>query len=211
MPATVRPVVDERDGLLAFLAQMRDALRFAVHGLSEEQAISRPTTSSLNLAGLIKHIANVERHWIVEVVSQRELPQAERASAQDWEDHFRLIGDETLEWALERYAAVARETESIIGQIDGMDRPVPVPKGAPWFPPDLEAWSVRWVLLHLIQETARHAGHADIIREAIDGANAFQVMARAEGWEEEYNRWQAWAAEQRSGKAVEGSTEGRPA
>ena len=59
---------------------------------------------------------------------------------------------------------------------------VPVPQGVPWYPDDVDAWSVRWVLLHLIVETARHAGHADIVREAIDGATAFPLMAAAEGW-----------------------------
>jgi hypothetical protein len=57
-----------------------------------------------------------------------------------------------------------------------------VPKGVPWYPDDLDAWSVRWVLMHLVSETARHAGHADIVREAIDGATAFPLMAAAEGW-----------------------------
>jgi hypothetical protein len=63
----------------------------------------------------------------------------------------------------------------------------------PWFPDGVEAWSVRWVLLHLIEETARHAGHADIVRESIDGATAFPVMAAAEGWPA--TPWlQPWAA-----------------
>ena len=59
---------------------------------------------------------------------------------------------------------------------------VPVPQGVPWYPDDLDAWSVRWVLMHLIAQTARHAGHADIVREAIDGATAFPLLAAAEGW-----------------------------
>ena len=59
---------------------------------------------------------------------------------------------------------------------------MPVPKGVPWFPDDVEAWSVRWVLLHLVEETARHAGHADILRESIDGATMYELMAAAEGW-----------------------------
>ena len=50
------------------------------------------------------------------------------------------------------------------------------------FPDDVEAWSVRWVLLHLVEETARHAGHADIVRESIDGATMYGLMAAAEGW-----------------------------
>ncbi len=52
----------------------------------------------------------------------------------------------------------------------------------PGIRPDIDAWSVRWVLLHLIEETARHAGHADIIREAVDGATAFPLLSAAENW-----------------------------
>ena len=192
MPGTVRPVVDERDGLLAFLAQQRDALRFAVQGLTDEQAASKPTTSDLSLAGLIKHVARVERGWIVGTMMQRELP--EDSQVRNWADEHRLIEGETLASALELYAAVAEETEAIIGESGDLGRPVPIPKGVPWFPQDVEAWSVRWVLLHVIEETARHAGHADIIRESLDGANAYQVMARTEGWEAELERWQAEAA-----------------
>jgi uncharacterized damage-inducible protein DinB len=192
MPGTVRPVADERDGLLAFLAQQRDALRFAVHGLTEEQATATPTASSLSLAGLIKHVARVERKWILEILAQRELPP--EARVRDWANEFRLVEGETPSSVLELYGEVAAETESIISEIDDLGRPVPVPRDQPWFPADVEAWSARWVLLHVIQETARHAGHADIIREALDGANAYQLMARAEGWEAEYERWQSWAA-----------------
>ena len=64
MPGLVPPVADERDALLAFLGQQRDALRYAAHGLSDEQASERPTVSELCLAGLIKHAARVERAWV---------------------------------------------------------------------------------------------------------------------------------------------------
>ena len=80
------------------------------------------------------------------------------------------------------YATVARDTEGVIRATPDLNQPVPVPKGVPWFPADVEAWTVRWVLLHLIEETARHAGHADIIRESIDGATMYALMAAAEGW-----------------------------
>jgi hypothetical protein len=69
-----------------------------------------------------------------------------------------------------------------MASIADLGQPVPVPHDTPWFPTDVEAWSVRWVLLHLISETARHAGHADVIRESIDGATAFSLMAAAEEW-----------------------------
>ncbi len=80
------------------------------------------------------------------------------------------------------YDEVARETEKAIAGIPDLSQPVPVPRDAPWFPADVDAWSVRWVLLHLIQETARHAGHADIVRESLDGATAFPLLAAAENW-----------------------------
>ena len=70
----------------------------------------------------------------------------------------------------------------VIADIDDLGQPVPVPRGVPWFPQDVDAWSVRWVLLHLIEETARHAGHADIVRESLDGAASLSLMAAAEQW-----------------------------
>jgi hypothetical protein len=99
-----------------------------------------------------------------------------------YQENFRLGPDETLAGVLARYAEVARQTEEIVAGIPDLGQAVPVPGGVPWFPDDIEAWSVRWVLLHLIQETARHAGHADIVREHIDGATAFPLMAAAEEW-----------------------------
>ncbi len=74
------------------------------------------------------------------------------------------------------------DTEAVIGAIDDLGRDVPVPKGVPWYPDDIDTWSVRWVLLHLVEEIARHAGHADIVREAVDGATFHPLMAAAEGW-----------------------------
>jgi hypothetical protein len=60
---------------------------------------------------------------------------------------------------------------------------VPVPHDIPWFPKNLEAWTVRWVILHVINELTRHSGHADIIRESIDGATMYELLAGLEGWE----------------------------
>jgi uncharacterized damage-inducible protein DinB len=176
MPGLVPPVTDERDALMSYLAQQRDVLRIAAFGLTDEQASATPTASSLTVGGLIKHCAHVERYWMSMI--------AGRASRNDgeYEDNLRLLPGETLAAVLERYSAVARESDLVLTQVSDLGRAVPVPPGVPWFPDDVEAWSVRWVLLHLIQETARHAGHADIVRESIDGATAFPLMAAAEGW-----------------------------
>lgn len=180
MPGTVPPVADEREGLLAYLAQQRDALRLAAYGLTDEQARATPTASSLSVGGLIKHVAATERSWMDDVLQRR---RDGAGSETAYHDHFRLGPDETLAGVLEEYGQVARETEEIVAGIPDLGQPVPVPKDVPWFPRDVDAWSVRWVLLHLIEETARHAGHADIVREAVDGATAYPLMAAAEGWE----------------------------
>ena len=68
---------------------------------------------------------------------------------------------------------------------------VPVPQ-VPWFPKDIEAWTVRWVLVHLIEETARHWGHADIVRETVDGAQALELLAAVENWPEEGGPVKPW-------------------
>ena len=69
MPGLVAPITDEREALLAFLGQQRDALRYAAHGLDDAQASARPAASELCLAGLIKHVALVERAWTTFIVS----------------------------------------------------------------------------------------------------------------------------------------------
>ena len=97
---------------------------------------------------------------------------------------WQLTDEETLDGLLDDYAACARATEEAVATVEDLSQPVPVPRDEPWFPADVEAWSVRWVLLHLIEEVARHAGHADIIREHIDGATMYPLMAAAEGWPE---------------------------
>ena len=176
MPGMVPPVADERGGLLGYLAQQRHVLRVAAFGLTDEQARATPKCSSLSVGGLIKHVASVERHWM-DVVLQRS-----NGPAKDYDANFRLGPDETLAGVLSLYGGVATHTEAVIAGITDLGQPVPVPQGVPWFPADVAAWSVRWVLLHVIEETARHAGHADIVRESLDGAAAFPLMAAAEGW-----------------------------
>ena len=96
----------------------------------------------------------------------------------DWD----ASGD-TIDDPLTQFDEVARATEDAIVGLD-LDLAVPVPSGAPWFPKDLQAWSVRWVLLHIFEEVARHAGHADIVRESVDGATMYELLAAAERWPE---------------------------
>ena len=178
MPGLPPPLDDEREQLLAFVAQQREGIRNAAYGLTDEQARLSPSASALSIGGLLKHVTKMEATWI-DTVLQRE--RSGTGETSDYEAGFRLGADETLAAVLEAYQRTADETDALIRELD-LEHPVPVPKGVPWFPDDVEAWSVRWVLLHLIEETARHAGHADIVRETVDGATMYELMAAAEGW-----------------------------
>jgi hypothetical protein len=176
MPGLVPPVSNERAALLGFLAQQRDALCTVAFGLSDEQAAAAPSVSSLSVGGLIKHMAAGERSWM----DTAQLRPG--GSIDEYESIFVLGPDETLAGVIDDYRKAGADTDRIVAGIDDLGRAVPVPQGVPWFPYDVDAWSVRWVLLHLIEETARHAGHADIVRESIDGATCYSLMAAAEGW-----------------------------
>jgi hypothetical protein len=179
MPGLVAPLVDEREVLLAFLGQQRDALRYAAHGLGEREASARPTASDLTLVGLIKHAALTERAWVTFLTSGDTsvfVPQ------DDWADGFRLREGETVDDVLALADEQARTTEKVVGALDDLASPLsPTVDLVPWIPGGI-VWTPRWVLLHLIEETARHAGHADIIRESIDGATCWTLMAAAEAW-----------------------------
>ena len=179
MPGMPLPVTDERDALLTYLAQERYVLTLTAHGLTDEQARLTPAASPLSVGGLLKHCASVEEFWIGLV--QGSVPPVD-GSSDEYENGFALGPGETLAQVLERSAEIAGKTVAVIDGIADLGQAVPVPPDVPWFPDDVEAWSVRWVLLHLITETARHAGHADIVRETIDGATAFPLMAAAEEW-----------------------------
>ena len=142
---------------------LRDALAITMgyrHGLR---------VSELCLGGIVKHVTAVERQWarfIVEgPVAMGRWDEAGRMQA--WLDGFRMLPGETLAGLLDDYAAAARQTDDLVATLPDLDASQPLPE-APWYEPGAR-WSARHVLLHVIAETAQHAGHADIIREAIDG------------------------------------------
>ncbi|EEP74316.1 hypothetical protein MCAG_04643 [Micromonospora sp. ATCC 39149] len=164
MTNSVQLLTGERADLLQTLRQHRGFLRKTVDGLTDAQAALRSTVSELCLGGLIKHVALTEATWLRFAVDGAEAMRAEPA---DWSAEFRMGDDDTLAALLDRYAQVAATTDELIATLD-LDAAHPLPL-APWFEPGAR-WSVRRVLLHVIAETSQHAGHADILREAIDGA-----------------------------------------
>jgi uncharacterized damage-inducible protein DinB len=157
----------EHADLLESLRRHRYFLRFAVRDLTDEQAGLRPTVSALCLGGLLKHVANTEEGWVDFI----EQGAAAMAGGDDWSKYaegFQMLPGETLASVVERYEAVAARTDALVASGIDLDLSHELPK-APWFEPGA-GWTARRVLLHIIAETSQHAGHADIIRETIDGA-----------------------------------------
>ncbi|MFI1104964.1 DinB family protein [Streptomyces melanogenes] len=165
---------DERGALLAFIEAQRGGLRRTLLGLTEEQAASRPSASELSLSGLLKHVAECELIWL-RLAQQR--PNEKQREQSTWHESFELVGDETVPQMLAFWDEVAKETEEFARSVPSLDDTFPLPE-APWFPKDGRV-SMRWMLLHLIEEFARHAGHADIVRESLDGRTAFELVALA--------------------------------
>ncbi len=178
MPGQVGPISNEQDGLLAYLAQMRYVIKLTAHGLTPEQLRATPSASPLSVGGLIKHCASTEESWLSQVRGAEQKPDFAA-----YQENFKLADGETIEELFARYDAIAAETEKTVAEL-GLDHRTPVDHSVPWNRPDLDHFTLRWILLHLIQETARHAGHADIVRESVDGATAYPLMAAAEGWPE---------------------------
>ncbi len=170
MPTDSQTVTDlERDDLLDSLTKHRGFLRQTVQGLTEAQARQRPTASELCLGGIIKHVTLMEEGWVRFIEQGPATMGAADESA--YEAHlagFRMTDDETLPGLLARYEDVARRTDEVLLTLPSLDASHPLPE-APWFEPGARR-TARRVFVHIVAETAQHAGHADIIRETLDGA-----------------------------------------
>ncbi|GAY10692.1 DinB family protein [Pseudonocardia sp. N23] len=164
-----RTATGERADLLEALAKQRFFLVNTLRELSDEQLTSTPTVSELCLVGLVKHVAATEDSWLDFI----ENGASKQHGEPDYEGHansFRLLPGETVAGVLAEYERVAARATEIVTTLPDLDHSQLLPE-APWFEPGAR-WSARRVLLHIVAETAQHCGHADIIREAIDGAKS---------------------------------------
>lgn len=151
---------DEKDTLLGFLHFLRQTIVLKCDGLSEEQMRATPTASSMTLLGMVKHLTIVERYWFrgVFLDADVDLPWSEEDPDGDW----RHTPADTAAVALDDYLAECALSDAVVAE-HGLD------ELAAWAKSDEERVNLRYILAHLIEETARHCGHADIIRESIDG------------------------------------------
>jgi len=163
-------VADEASTLVAFLDYHRDTLRMKIDGLTAEQLRQPHPPSTLTLGGLLKHVALNEANWFGRVLHGR--PMGEPWDSVDWDADrdwdFHSASDdspEELRRVMDDAVAQARRDIDEGLRLGGVDQLSVTPRrdGGGQF-------SLRWILLHMIEEYARHNGHADLIRESIDGA-----------------------------------------
>ncbi|WP_328295226.1 DinB family protein [Kineococcus sp. NBC_00420] len=156
----------ERGDLLSALTKHRWLFTQTLTDLTEEQAAARTTVSELCLGGLVKHVAQTEAQWAdFAVHGAGGLPSFADTDFQARADSFRMLPGETVAGVLADYAAVAARTDELVRTLD-LDLAHDLPE-APWFEPG--RWSARRVFVHVLAEVAQHAGHADLLREAVDG------------------------------------------
>jgi uncharacterized damage-inducible protein DinB len=160
MAAAEFPITSEREALNGFLDLQREALIRKVEGLPEADARKAPTASSLSLLALIKHSAIWERRWFQVLLAGREFPGEWPEAEDDTEPDLQVSESDTVEYWVGYYREQIEASRAVVAERD-LD--------APCASPVVARRNTRWVVLHMIEETARHAGHADIIRETLDG------------------------------------------
>ncbi|WP_431967400.1 DUF664 domain-containing protein [Nocardia sp. bgisy134] len=157
----------EREDLIAMLADQRELFRITVRGIDDDQARKRTTVSELTLGGLLHHLINCERHWTSVIVTRDEHAVLD---VSQFDGEYVMAPDETVQELLDTWDEVAAATAEVIRTVDSLDTSIPTPT-APWTPERI--WqTVRFTILHILREIAHHSGHADIIREELDGQNS---------------------------------------
>lgn len=185
MPFLTAETTDERDSLATFAQQQIEQVATALHGLDQEQLALVPSASGMSLGALARHVLLIAGGAALSIAAAPgpgsdpertpEQLQAEGGLAPD-----ALRPEDTSESLIAQLHQAGEELAASIRAAD-LDMLAPVPD-APWFE-GRTRWSLRWYALHQIEEHARHAGHADILRESIDGKGAYELNALAAGQE----------------------------
>jgi uncharacterized damage-inducible protein DinB len=161
-----KPTAGEWELLTRFLDYYRGVMVRKAQGLTREQLAVRLGPSTVTIGGLIKHLALVEDSWFEERLLGNELgdpwAQVDWDSDPDWE--FRTAADDQPDALLRLYDDACARSRAVVAEVGDLDAMTLAPNRRG------EHFSLRWLLIHMIEETARHVGHADLIRESIDGA-----------------------------------------
>ncbi|MDK1474363.1 DinB family protein [Streptomyces sp. 549] len=147
---------DEKTTLVVFLDYLRQSVASKAAGVSDEEGHAPRVPSGTSVLGLVKHLTAVELNWFVWAYTGADVPP--------WDDESAPAPAETAESLLAAYRDAVERCNRIVRDCADLD--VPGARSMRETPPP----SMRWILVHMIEETARHAGHADILREQIDGS-----------------------------------------
>jgi uncharacterized damage-inducible protein DinB len=173
------PAANETEAIIGFLGQAQDAFPALVYGLSAEQVALSPSASDLSLGGLVKHVTDVQLSWLAKAEAAPGPVQESPEDVAAYLDSFRFDPTDSLDDLLAAHERASAAVLDGVRRLD-LDTQVPVPD-APWFPKDGPPWTVRWIWWHLMEELSRHAGHGDIIRETLDGATMYALVAARDG------------------------------
>mgnify|MGYP001311019172 CR=1 FL=1 len=164
-------MTNEVDTFLGTLGDELDSLRRSAADLTDEQARTRTTRSELTVGGIVKHVTFGLRGLQGRLAAAPDAPSADLdmdARIAEWSASFALTEDETLADVLTAYDSARADLFDTLGRCDMSDPSYYPPQ--PWFGIDATQISMRWAVAHTLVEVAHHAGHADIIREELDGA-----------------------------------------
>lgn len=183
MPFLTADVTDERDGLAVFAQQQIQQFTTTLQELDLEQLRATPTASEMCLGGIALHLLAVVDDFRLAVEAAPDLAEVPERPGRDeaavgQASPEAVLDQDTADSLIARLTEAAESLGAALRSAD-LDAPVPAPE-APWIPEGVR-WTVRWVGLHAIEEVARHAGHADILRETIDGKVAYELNAMADG------------------------------
>lgn len=166
-PPHIPKSADERTMLNAFLDYYRAAIFDIADGLDADQLRQRLEPSTLTIGGIVHHLAVVEEWWFNEVLANN--PQSEPWASAPWDEDrdwdFSVAAELDPDLILKRYRDAIEVSRRLEAEAESLDV-VSVKER------DGEPFSLRWIIIHMIEETARHAGHGDLIRESIDGKTA---------------------------------------
>ena len=183
MPFLTAETTDERDSLATFAQQQIDQIATTLHGLDREQLAQVPSASGMSLGALARHVLLVADRAVLTFAAAPEAPASPVSDLQQFQAEGTIApealrADDTSDSLSQELRRVGEELAAAIRSADPETRgPVP---GQPWFE-GRETWSLRWYALHQIEENARHAGHADILRESLDGKGAYELNALVAG------------------------------
>lgn len=157
-------VADEMTQLMGYLNQQRDIIRAKVDGLNVDQLAQKLPPSEMTLGGMVLHLAVCEDSWFGECVAGAPMsqPWASAPWEDDWDWEWHIATGQSLSEILALYEENVQRADAALAGRSPDDPTVRARRSG-------EALNVRWVLLHMIEEYARHAGHADLLRESIDG------------------------------------------